>query len=220
MNHAGMIPVLADPIADDADGSADGRYHLPFTFTMLGDWILTVTVTQADGSSFSRNLEVRAASDSISGDEVMPAQGDAGAELESHANTAMTIHNAMARPAPLVGGTGAVYFALHNNGGAPATLIGAESPAAGAIELHTTLNDNGVLRMRHLPEGIEIAPGESIELLPGAMHFMLIDLASALVEGDSLDLTLHFEGADDLAVTVPVVNMDDLPAEAEIEHNH
>ncbi len=40
MNHAGMIPVLADPVADDADGDADGHYHLPFTFTMLGDRII------------------------------------------------------------------------------------------------------------------------------------------------------------------------------------
>ena len=68
MNHAGMIPVLAEDVTDDADGSVDGHYRLPFTFTMLGDWIITVDVTLADGSSFSRNLDVRASENEISGD--------------------------------------------------------------------------------------------------------------------------------------------------------
>ena len=54
MNHAGMVPVISDPVQDDADGSADGRYHVPFSFSMLGDWILTVNVTLADGTTASR----------------------------------------------------------------------------------------------------------------------------------------------------------------------
>jgi copper(I)-binding protein len=230
MNHAGMIPVLADPIADAADGTADGRYHLPFTFTMLGDWIITVTVTQADGTTFSRNLDVRAGSEGIEGEAVMPMEaessstgsGDLGhdenGESEESTAGALTIHGPMARPAPLAGGTGAVYFMLDNEGSNAVTLIGAETPAAGATEIHTTTNDNGVMRMRQITDGVEIAPGEAIELLPGAMHLMLIDLAAPLAVGDTISVTLHFAGADDLSFAVPVVNMDELPAEAEHDH--
>jgi copper(I)-binding protein len=228
MNHAGMIPVLADAVADDADGAADGRYRLPFTFTMLGDWIITVTVTDADGSSFSRNLEVRAGSDGFSGDEIMPADGSESVIPNAHAednhnvaftSDTFTVDHAGARPAPLTGGTGAVYFDLNNHGDATVTLMGAESPAAAAVELHTTINDNGVLRMRQLVDGIEIPPGGSLELTPGGMHLMLVDLAAPLVEGESLDLTLHFANADDLTVTVPVLNPDDFPADEEA-HDH
>jgi hypothetical protein len=42
MNHAGMVPVLAGPVADADDGTTDGVYTVPFEFTMLGDWIVTV----------------------------------------------------------------------------------------------------------------------------------------------------------------------------------
>ena len=216
MNHAGMVPVLADPLADDADGVADGHYHLPFTFTMLGDWIITVTVTRDDGSSLRRNLDVRAASDGIKGDHVMPADGESS--LPSHSTLA--IHNAMARPAPLAGGTGAIYFTLHNDTDTAVTLVGAESPAAGAVEIHTTINDNGVMRMRQITEGTEIAPGDSLELTPGAMHLMLIDLVAPLAEGDSVEVTLHFDEADDLVFTAPVASMDGLPADGEAEHDH
>lgn len=241
MNHAGMIPVLAEATADDADGSADGRYHLPFTFTMLGDWIITVTVERADGSSFSRNLDVRASETGIEGDTVMPASdapatdhdatdhdanehdtGDHGGDAhdsstESHLST-IHIYNVMARPAPLAGGNGAIYFAMHNGGDASVRLIGGESPAAEAVEIHTTENDNGVMRMRQLEDGIELGPDEAAELQPGGMHLMLIGLTEPLAEGDTVELTLHFEGADDLSISVPVMAMDDMPTEGEAEH--
>jgi copper(I)-binding protein len=244
MNHAGMIPVLADAIGDDADGSADGHYHLPFTFTMLGDWIITVTVTQADGSSFSRNLDVRASEEGIEGDRVVPADsatptsagGDEG-DAQPHANhkhsdhedatgtdatahtAVMHIHDPMARPAPLAGGTGAVYFSLHNGGDTSVQLLGVESPAASAVEIHTTQDDNGVLRMRQIT-GLKLEPDESIQMTPGAMHLMLVDLAAPLAEGDTIEVTLHFEGADDLRFAVPVMGMDNLPVEDEVAHDH
>lgn len=65
MNHAGMVPVLADPVADDADGSPDGVYTVPFAFTMRGDWIVTVAVDLADGTSFTQDIDL-----SVTGDEV------------------------------------------------------------------------------------------------------------------------------------------------------
>ncbi|MCC6455709.1 MAG: copper chaperone PCu(A)C [Caldilineaceae bacterium] len=245
MNHAGMVPVLADAVADDADGSADGHYHLPFTFTMLGDWIITVNVTQADGSSFSRNLDVRASEQGIQGETVIPVDGAApasaptGADAHDHGDddhsdhsdhgdaseesagahaSGIEIQEPMARPAPLAGGTGAVYFMLHNGGDTPLKLLSAESPAASAVEIHTTINDNGVLRMRQITGGITLEPGKSIHLTPGEMHLMLVGLAAPLVEGDTVDVTLHFEAADDLTFTAPVVAMDDLPADGEESH--
>jgi copper(I)-binding protein len=157
-----------------------------------------------------------APSEAIEGEAVQPVEGEQGTQ-EGYA---VTVHEPRARPAPLVGGTGAVYFMLQNGGDAPVTLTGAESPAAGAVEIHTTINDNGVMRMRRLAEGVEIPPDESIILAPGAMHLMLIDLAAPLMEGETVELTLHFEGADDLTFSVPVVNMDDLPAEGEMEHEN
>ena len=44
MTHAGMAPVIADPVGDDADGVADGAYRVPFAFNMAGDWVVTVSI--------------------------------------------------------------------------------------------------------------------------------------------------------------------------------
>ncbi len=238
MNHAGMVPVLAEATTDEADGSADGEYRLPFAFTMLGDWIITVSVTEANGNSFNRNLDVRTSEEEIVGDavvdnmvdDVMTAE-DSTPQPTDHQHSdhedatgahaaVIHIHDQMARPAPLVGGTGAVYFLLHNGGDTEATLIGAETPAANAVEIHTTDNDNGVLRMRQITDGIILGPDESIELAPGGVHLMLVNLKSALAEGDTVEVTLHFEGADDLNFSVPVLGLDQMPAEGEAEHDH
>jgi hypothetical protein len=65
MNHAGMVPVITDPVQDDADGTADGVYQIPFEFTMLGDWILTVSVTGPDGTSYQEEIDATVTEDSI-----------------------------------------------------------------------------------------------------------------------------------------------------------
>lgn len=213
MNHAGMVPVLTDPVGDDADGSADGRYTFPFVFNMLGDWIITVKVDQADGSSFERNLEVRSSEQGIVGDVIVLATADTHAshgvsgEASHSEGAVMEVHDAVARPAPLAGGTGAVYFLLHNHGITPAKLIGGESPASAAVELHTTINDNGVMRMRQITDGIELQPDDAVVFEPGGNHVMLVNLNAPLAEGDVIELTLKFEGADDLVIEVPVTNV-------------
>lgn len=56
MTHAGMAPVLAET----AEGK-NGMYVIPFEWTMSGDWIVTVTVTLADGTTAEKrfNLSIR-----------------------------------------------------------------------------------------------------------------------------------------------------------------
>jgi len=55
MSHAGMKPVLASA---EAEGS--GQYSVPdFTFTMAGDWTLTVEATLPDGRMVRTLQETR-----------------------------------------------------------------------------------------------------------------------------------------------------------------
>jgi hypothetical protein len=58
MNHAGMAPVITEGVQDQADGAADGVYQVPFGFTMLGDWIITVSVARPDGTETEQNIDV------------------------------------------------------------------------------------------------------------------------------------------------------------------
>ncbi len=209
MNHAGMVPVIADAVTDDADGVADGRYTLPFRFTMLGDWILTVTVTRDDGSTATRtiNAQVRDDAVAIEGAPAVAAHDEHAEDEHAHDGKhaeVVHIHDVRARPAPLVGGNSAVYFLLHNPTDEPVTLIGGSTPAAARVEIHETVMQDGVMRMRELADGLTVAAGETVALEPGGLHVMLIDLVKALEVGDELELTLVFDTGEEIVTQVPV----------------
>jgi len=53
MSHAGMTPSRGS-----ADSGRDGRYEVPFTWTMGGDWVLDVTATLPDGRTTTRRFDL------------------------------------------------------------------------------------------------------------------------------------------------------------------
>lgn len=108
-----------------------------------------------------------------------------------------------ARATPGGAKTAVVYMTLVNKGTADDRLVSVSTPAAGLAEVHTTITDNGVMRMR--PAGpLEVKPGASVVLKPGGYHVMLMDLKGPLVAGQSFALTLTFEKAGKLDVTAVV----------------
>jgi len=103
------------------------------------------------------------------------------------------------------------YFIIENKGTAPDRLIGGSAEIAGKFQLHEMKMENGVMKMRELPKGIEIAPGQSVKFAPNGYHAMLLDLKSAPEEGKSFMGTLVFEKAgkiDVKFVVAPVGSMD------------
>ncbi len=122
---------------------------------------------------------------------------------------AITITDAWARPAMMSGdghGMGmnsAVYFVVRNSGGQADRLIGASTAVAGRAELHETREEGGVMRMVPVP-AVEIPAGGEVAFRPGGLHIMLMDLKRDLKVGDSFELTLRFERAGELKLSVPV----------------
>jgi copper(I)-binding protein len=96
------------------------------------------------------------------------------------------------------------YMKLENTGKEPDRLIGGATSVAGKFEVHEMKMDGSVMRMRELPGGLELKPGQSVELKPGSYHLMLMDLKRQLKEGDKVKGTLVFEkaGKVDLEYTV------------------
>jgi copper(I)-binding protein len=72
--------------------------------------------------------------------------------------------------------------------------------------------DNGVMKMRPLKGGLEINPGQSVELKPGSYHIMLLDLKQPLQKGDHIKGTLKFEKAGSLDVDYAVVGVGETAA--------
>lgn len=111
------------------------------------------------------------------------------------------IEEPWARPAPTAGGVSAVYFRITNTGSMPEFLVAAETPVADHVELHTHIMDGDVARMRMVPR-VELLPGETVELRPGGLHIMLMDLVEPLPEGEEFMLTLIFEAVPDIELPI------------------
>ncbi len=103
---------------------------------------------------------------------------------------------------------GAAYFSISNDGASADRLISAATPMAKKAQLHTHIMDAGVMKMRHV-KGIEIAPGDTAALEPGGAHVMLMGLRGPLKEGEPFPLTLTFEKAGSIEITVEVQGVAD-----------
>lgn len=99
---------------------------------------------------------------------------------------------------------GAGYMEIDNDATAPDRLLSVTSDAAERIELHTVQTDNGVARMRHLPEGVPVPAGGDVELKPGGYHVMFMKLKQPFAEGAEVPATLKFEKAGEVAVKFTV----------------
>ena len=113
---------------------------------------------------------------------------------------------------------GGVFMMIHNGGHHGDRLIGAESDLAGRVEVHMTIMEDGVMRMRHMEDGIEVPAGGMAELKPGGFHVMLMGLTQPLAEGESFPLTLIFDEAGEVTVDVPVRAAGAM--DAGMHHNH
>jgi periplasmic copper chaperone A len=98
----------------------------------------------------------------------------------------------------------AVFLVLKATGDRPDRLVRAETPAAAAAELQSDRLDGDIIQMRPIA-AIEIRPGTPTVLQPGGLHIMLVDLKAALRAGARVPLTLVFERAGRLDISVPVV---------------
>jgi|GEM_PF-357306 len=108
-----------------------------------------------------------------------------------------------------MGGTGAAFMTIANAGAGPDRLLSIAGDAAETIEIHEMADEGGMMTMRPLAGGLEIPAGETVELKPGGYHVMMIGLRNDLNAGDSHELTLTFEKAGEVKVTVPVMTQAD-----------
>lgn len=115
----------------------------------------------------------------------------------------ITISDPYARAVPPGQPNSAVFLSLTNPSMQDRALVSAESPAAETTELHTHINENGMMRMRRI-DRIPLPAGETVTLKPGGLHIMLIGLKQTLEPGASVDLTLIYDDGGKMSVQAPV----------------
>lgn len=107
---------------------------------------------------------------------------------------------AMPPHAPVAGG----YLSITNAGARDARLTGAQSPVAARVEIHEMTMNGSVMKMRALPDGLPIPAGQTVQLAPGGVHLMFIGVTAPFVEAQTIPLTLSFDQASDISLSLPV----------------
>lgn len=113
---------------------------------------------------------------------------------------AITIEQALANPPPGGVTTGAAYMVIRNAGDTPDRLVGASSPQAGPVELHTHREVGGAMRMERV-EAVDVPAHGEVIFEPHGLHLMLFNFAPA---GAETPVTLKFEKAGEATVTFRV----------------
>ena len=116
----------------------------------------------------------------------------------------LVITQAWARATPGGAKTGGGFLTIENKGSTPDKLVGVSADVAGKIAVHEMAMEAGVMKMRPVEGGLTIDPGKTVKLAPGGLHLMMTDLKSPLKQGDKLPVTLQFEKAGKVQVTLDV----------------
>lgn len=103
--------------------------------------------------------------------------------------------------------TGAGYMKITNEGTQPDRLIAMTSPAAPKVTIHASVKEGDVVKMRALDKGLEIKPGETVEMKPEGTHVMFEGLSAPLLEAGRAQGTLVFEKAGRVDVDFSIVPM-------------
>lgn len=116
----------------------------------------------------------------------------------------LVISQAWSRATPNGAKIAGGYLTIENRGAAPDRLIGGSGDIAGKVEVHEMSMNNGVMTMRPLDKGLAIEPGKTVKLAPGGYHLMMFDLKGPLKQGEKVPVTLQFEKAGKVNLSLDV----------------
>ncbi len=140
--------------------------------------------------------------------------------LPALADGQIMVKDAYARAAGMSAKAGAAFMQIMNMGDTPDQLVDVRSDIATRVELHThKIDDQGVAKMMHVPEGFAIPAGGMHALQRGGDHVMFMGLNQPLKDGDMVSVTLVFEHAGEVNVEIPVDNARSPMGEMKMGHS-
>ena len=94
-------------------------------------------------------------------------------------------------------------FMKIENKGAVDQLISASSPVASEVQLHEMSMEGNIMKMRQVKE-VVVPAGGAVELKPGGMHLMFMNIKAPLTAGETVPVKLKFAKAGEVEVKMPV----------------
>jgi copper(I)-binding protein len=116
----------------------------------------------------------------------------------------IAVSQAWSRATPKGATVAAGYLTIENHGDSADSLLSASTPVAGRVEIHEMIEAGGIMRMRPAKDGLAIPPNGRAVLAPGSSHLMFLDLLAPFSEGDRVPVSLDFEKAGKIDVTLDV----------------
>ena len=129
---------------------------------------------------------------------------------------ALLIDHPVIRVASPVAKTGAGFMTIRNAGRQDDRLLSVTTEASNRADLHGTIRDGNVMKMRAQAGGVPVPAGGSVTFAPGGLHVMFIGLKAAVPEGRLVKARLTFEKAG----SVDVMFKAESAASATTQHQH
>src|SRR4029450_5295932 len=96
------------------------------------------------------------------------------------------------------------FLTIENKGTTPDRLVSGSGDVAGKVEIHEMAMNNGGMTLGPRGKGVPVEAGKTVKLAPGGYHLMLMDLKIPLKQGDKVPLTLEFEKAGKVTLSLDV----------------
>jgi copper(I)-binding protein len=116
--------------------------------------------------------------------------------------------------APVSGG----YMTIRNSGTEADRLVSGEAEFADRVEIHEMKMEGEVMKMRQIPDGLEIPAGGEVVLKPGGYHVMFIGIDSQFKEGEARKAKLTFEKAGTIELEFSVENIQKMKDNMKMDH--
>ena len=123
------------------------------------------------------------------------------AMAESH--KAVELEDVWVRALPPTQTNTAAYLTITNRSEAGIVIVGGSSDIADNVEIHTTREIDGYMRMEQLTD-LPVPAGNSVQLAPGGTHLMLLGLAHMPAPGDTVRLCLELATDEEVCTVAPV----------------
>jgi len=115
----------------------------------------------------------------------------------------LIVSDAWARATPAGAHSGAVYLTFANTASKPIGIAGVAASIAGICEIHQSIEQNGMVKMRRITD-LVIGAGESVKLQPGQKHIMLMQMRAPLRQGSKFRLYVTDDRQQVISVEVLV----------------
>jgi copper(I)-binding protein len=117
------------------------------------------------------------------------------------------LHVSTARASAPVAGASQLVLTIENRGDGADRLLGADTDAALAVEIHRTVVEaDGRASMRMLDD-VLLPAGEAVAFRPGGLHLMVVVPDERVTVGGTFLVTLRFERSGTVTLPVEVVDL-------------